>query len=381
MKKISSAKLAFLLLGILTAVCTVGSISSTLAWYAYSVRALVAYSGTSVNSTTYLQIGIASDVEVEDMPASVDDVTFDGDSTHYYFAQMGGGLSYAAITTYLAKKGYATTELSPVTSGSYTGGDSGFSLKRAPNQIVHGNTTAADINDYIVIPFVFRVSSIDGLSTDYVANKELWLTKAVARASGSNNGEIYHALRIFVDRDDAVYGTDNDFIFNPSADVQGQTKVGGLLELTHDGYYDFDVNGEVLYGEYDDAILDSLSSEGYSGPSVIHDINGTGDDSKITTFTAKHYPHSKYYPSLNDAFIKTASYESISSIAPVRDDYDHLSNLDDEHPTSVCKTIESDHCLARVNLAIYLEGWDFSVIDEEVSHGFDLGLTFEISHD
>ena len=380
MMKISHAKFAFILLGILTAVCTVGSISSTLAWYAYSVRALVAYSGTSVNSTSYLQIGIASDVEVEDMPTSVDDVRFPADPTHYYFAQMGSGLTYGAITAYLAKKGYATTELSPVTSGSYAAGDSGFGLKQAPNQVVHGNTTTAEIKDYIVIPFVFRVSANNGIITDFVADKELWLTKAVARASSSNGGEIYHALRIFVDRDDSIYGTDNDFIFNPSADISGDTKVGGLLELTKDGYFDFDFSGEIVYGEYEDDLLDSLSSEGYDGPSDICDVNGTGDDSEITTFTAKHYPNTKYYSSLNDAFIKVASYKSASSIAPVRDEYDGLSNADDEHPTSICKTQASDNYLARVNMTIYLEGWDFSVIDKEITHGFDLGLTFEISH-
>lgn len=380
MKKISGAKLAFVLLGILTAVCTVGSISSTLAWYAYSVRALVAYSGTSVNSTSYLQIGIASDVEVEDMPTSVDDIRFDGDPTHYYFAKLGSGLNYGAITTYLAKKGYATTELQPVTSGAFTSGDANFSLKKAPNQMVHGNTTVSEISNYVVIPFVFRVSSNNGGGSDFMANKDLWLTKTVVRANSSNDGYIYQALRIFVDRDDSIYGTNNDYLINPSADADGQTKVGGLLELTKDGYFDFDAAGEILYGEYEEG-AGTLSSEDYSGASVVWDVNGTGNTTEGTTFTAKHYPNSKYYASLNDAFIKKASYKAISTIAPVRDQFDNLTNEDDEHPTSVCRTVESDHYLARVNLTIYLEGWDFSVIDEEESHGFDLGLTFEISHD
>ena len=379
MKKINHAKFAFILLGILTAVCTIGSISSTLAWYAYSIRALVAYSGTSVNSTSFLQVGIASDVEVEDMPASVDDVRFGGDSTHYYFAKPGNGLTYGAITAYLAKKGYATTELQPVTSGSFTSGDAGFMLKQAPNQVVHGNTSIADINNYLTIPFVFRVNSSTSNGDDFLDNKELWLTKTVVRANSSHDGEIYRALRIFIDRDDSVYGTDNDYLVNPSANADGQTKVGGLLELTKDGYFDFDATGEILYGEYE-AGAGTLSVEDYTGESVVWDVNGTGNSSEGTTFTAKHYPNTKYYSSLNDAFIKKASYKAIPSIAPVRDEYDNLTNADDEHPTSVCKTQASDHYLARVNMTIYLEGWDFSVIDEEISHGFDLGLTFEISH-
>lgn len=377
--KISHAKFAFILLGILTAVCTVGSISSTLAWYAYSVRALVAYSGTSVNSTSFLQIGIASDVEVEDMPTSVDDIRFAGDQTHYYFAKPGNGLTYGAITAYLAKKRYATTELQPVTSGSFASGDAGFSLKQAPNQVVHGNTTTADTGSYLTIPFVFRVNSSTSIGDDFLDNTELWLTKTVVRANSNRDGEIYHALRIFIDRDDSIYGADNDYLVNPSADVDGQTKVGGVLELTKDGYYDFDAEGEILYGEYE-AGAGTLSGEGYNGESIVWDVNGTGNSSEGTTFTAKHYPNTKYYASLNDAFIKKASYKAVSSIAPVRDEFDNLTNVDNLHPTSVCTTQASDHYLARVSMTIYLEGWDFSVIDEELTHGFDLGLTFEISH-
>lgn len=378
--KISHAKFAFILLGILTAVCTVGSISSTLAWYAYSVRALVAYSGTSVNSTSFLQVGIASDVYVEDMPTSVDHVTFAGDPRHYYFAKPGNGLTYGAISTYLAKKGHATTELQPVTSGAFASGDSGFGLKQAPNQVVHGNTVVADISNYLTIPFVFRVNSSTSTGDDFLDNKELWLSKTVVRANSSHDGEIYHALRIFIDRDDTVYGADNDYLINPSADADGQTKVGGVLELTKDGYYDFDSNGEILYGEYDPELLTYISDDDYTGESRVYDVNGTGNDSDITTFSAKHYPNSKYYSSLNDNLISKASYKAVSSIAPVRDEHDNLTNRDEEHPTSVCKTQASDHYLARVNMTVYLEGWDFTVIDEEATHGFDLGLTFEISH-
>lgn len=378
--KISHTKFTFTLLGILTAVCTVGSISSTLAWYAYSTRALVAYSGTSVNSTSFLQVGIASDVYVEDMPTSVDDVTFLGDQTHYYFAKPGNGLTYGAIATYLAKKGYATTELQPVTSGSFASGDSGFGLKQAPNQVVHGNTAIAETSNYVKIPFVFRVNTSTSVGDDFLDGAELWLTKAVVRANSSHDGEIYHALRMFIDRDDTVYGADNDFLVNPSADVDGQTKVGGILELTKDGYYDFDSSGEILYGEYDPELLTYLSDEDYAGESQLWDVNGTGNDSEGTTFTAKHYPHTKYYSSLNDDLIKKASYKAMSSISPVRDEHDYLDNSDAEHPTSICKTKASDHYLGRVTMTIYLEGWDFTVIDEEVSHGFDLGLTFEISH-
>ena len=35
--------------------------------------------------------------------------------------------------------------------------------------------------------------------------------------------------------------------------------------------------------------------------------------------------------------------------------------------------------IGEFTTTIYLEGWDFNVIDEELSHQFNLGLTFEIN--
>ena len=57
-----------------------------------------------------------------------------------------------------------------------------------------------------------------------------------------------------------------------------------------------------------------------------------------------------------------------------------LHNKDAAHPTSVCKTKGAEgHYLGRVDMTVYLEGWDHAIIDEEMAHYFDLGLTFEIN--
>ena len=383
MKKFSTAKLTFALLGIMTVACAAGSIGSTLAWYAYSTRAIAAYSGTSVASTKNLQIGIASDVQLDNIPSSIQEVVFQDQydsennkfTNYYYFATTGPGLTYDFIAKYLTAKGYATNEMEPTTSGSYATGSSNLSLKKSPNQSIHGNVTPAEKKNYLKIPFVFRIMDEN---ENYVANQELWLSNAIARANSSRDGNMYKAIRIFVDRDNAIY-PDGDFVFNPSATQSGQTRVGGLLHLTGQGYYDFDHSGEVLYGEFDPAALNDISNTGYEGEDVLYDVNGSGKTTRISTFTAKHYPHTKYYSSLNDNLFGHAEYKSLSDIAPARDEYDYISNADENHPTSVCKTDPNNHNLARVDLTVWLEGWDFSVIDEEQKHKFDLGLTFEIS--
>ena len=474
MKKFNSAKLVFAVLGIMTVVCTIGSVGSTLAWYAYSTRALASYSGTSVNSTTYLEIGICSDVPINNMPNSVhlERFTSSGDNNYYYFSQSGTGLTYEPISKYLEQKGYATDELEPLTSGSYsTGGD--FVLKKAPNEIVHSNNflPANERNNYLTIPFVFRVKSQGASETEYVSGKELWLSKAVAKASSGRDDIIYKALRLYVERDSRYYGTwrmvsddvhatagaptgdyghiyyldidennlylfDNEhsswnllqsdvtvtdsvpnvnafnegdlyvnssnaeyklykkasdgFIFNPSAENEGDTRVGGLLNISRDDYFDYDDDGEILFGDYDPSALSLISNSGYAGSEeTIWDVNGTNyrDENNHlipTTFTAKHHEGAKYYTDFTsqqvDSLFGHAHYLSMSEIAPVRDDSDHLENQNPNKPTSMCKTAgASDNYLARVNLTVYLEGWDFSVIDQEKSHRFDLGLTFEVS--
>ena len=447
----------------MTAASVSGAVSSSLAWYAYSTRALVSYSGTSVSDVSLLQIGICSDVVVPDMPSSVFEVQYEGDSNHYYFSESGKGLTYDVITKYLSVKGYATNELNPTTSGSFMIGDGqeDFSLKKSPNELVHGNSILSDTSNYLTIPFVFRVQ---GEGDSFFDERELWLSKAISRASNGSDddSEVYKAIRVFVDRDYRNYGvwkimsddiasnsgipsgdlgkdyylnsddhnlfvydagndewnllasgirvettaqdldeysegayyynstngklyrrSSKDFIFNPSATSRGSTRVGGLLNISRDDYFDFDGNGEIIYGEYDPAALNLISSTPYEGADVVHDVNGVGSN-EPSTFVAKHYPYNtKYYTDFSasayDALFGHADYESLASIAPIRDSRDYLANVDPNNPTSVCKTRADDHHLARVNLTVWLEGWDFSVINKEISHGFDLGLTFEMS--
>ena len=112
---------------------------------------------------------------------------------------------------------------------------------------------------------------------------------------------------------------------------------------------------------------------------TIFDVNGSGSSS-ADTFTAKHAPGVKYYDSAAlEGKAKTAAYESIQSIAPSKVG-GVLSNKIPANPTSICKTTGTGRsCMAHVGMKIYLEGWDFSVIDEEIGRYFDIGLTFEIN--
>ena len=399
MKKLNTAKTLFGFLGLATFASLVGTVSGTLAWYSYTTRTSISYSGTSIENTVQLQIGIASETQMphidgnsdnEEFWATMTEEQFAGDSNFYYFAPMGVGLPSEVINAYLSVNGYGTNLIRPVTSGYYNPDDNtcDFSLKTAPNSSHYKPDIAAPKQDYVQLPLIFRASKSKTVATDFVSGQEMWLTDAKAVASSDGDGEVYKAMRIFVDRKDSDY--DTDFILNPNAsgDVAGHTKVGGLLDLTYDGYYDFDDKGEVVYGEWDtNALADPhtlISSSGYvvpdGQPNPVLDLNGTGA-TDANTYCARHNPGTKYYENLNAIPFKTAKYESLGSIRPARNsNTGKMTNVDPANPTSVCITgTAAEHYIGRVDLTIWIEGWDHAVVDEEIQHAFDLGLTFEIN--
>ena len=392
--RFNPTKLLFGFLGLSTAVALGGTVSGSLAWYAYATRANMYYSGTSVFDSGQLMIGLKSKEaipELLDEAYGMDEQYIDG--FYYYFAPEGEGLDSNIINVYLDANGYATNELTPVTSGIFNPTPTAaelleypniatFGLKQSPNSENYGNTRVAEKVQFSKITFAFKVCHETDSGTEYLANQEIWLTNAQTRASLSSSGNVCQSMRMYVDRRDADY--DNDFIFNPSASDAGATKVAGLLNLGYGEFYDFDANGEILYGDYSilDGVDDGMIETNYSGPDEIANINETGDNTP-TTFVAKHSPASPgYYPNFDKVDIKTAKYAGVNTIKPHKDSSGNLSNVDENNPTSVCRTTIDAGVygyIGEFDGTIYLEGWDFSVIDEEQRHKFDFSLRFEIN--
>ena len=322
---------------------------------------------------------------------------FSEPGSYYYFAPLGAGLSSEVINAYLGANNYATNWLKPVTSGYYDPTDDlcSFSLKKAPTSLYHKQDIPASTKDYIVLPLVFRASKSKTATNDFVSGQEIWLTDAKAVASSSTDGEVYKAMRVHFNRVNTDYET--DFIVNPNdaSNVGGETKVGGLLDLTYDKYYDYDADGEIIYGEVKSPVDPTTvrNNTPYSVPdgetNPVLDLNRDKDArlgiNEANTYCSRHHVGSKYYENLDDITFKTAKYETLGSIKPNRNNTTgRLSNVDPDHPTSVCFTAESETNelrIGRVDATIWLEGWDYSVTDEEIAHAFNFGLTFEINKD
>ena len=389
MKKLST-KLLFGFLGISTLASLTGAISGTVAWYAYVTRATMSYSGTSVNSTKQLQIGLHSDVEVTFPNGTISVDLPDGNGGHYYFMTPGASLPATAINAYLEANGYTTTTLEPVSSYTYSMGNA-IDLKNAPtaNKPLAARTNA-EKNKYVDIQFALRVLESDLLTPTYVANKPIYLTDAQAQAASTSDGEVYKAIRMFIDR---TNGT--DFLFNPSAEDDGSTKVAGILDISGDDLYDYDnvmnsptYGKECLYGDYDikeGNELADLYSPALAATSALVDANDSGISDRRTTFTAKHYEGIEYLDMHNltsgsDPLLTphVAEYLGTNTVYPGTNADGELEN---SYALCITQNNTTDNrlCIGEFGLKIYLEGWDFNIIDDELSHQFNLGLTFEIN--
>ena len=354
----------------------VGVTTGTLAWYAYSTRISMSYTGTSVATTEQLQIGI------DDPHGYITDSVvaanhYERDENDIVWAPAGVGFTANVISNYLANKGgitmliggtqYANC-LTPVTSKERAlNSTDDISLYAAPTAGREANNNAANAKYYSVIPFAFRI--IDS-NENYLGNKKVWISDAKALTSGS--ARIHESLRIFA-RDPNV--TSRTYLLNPSSENSGSNAVAGMLDLDGNGYYDrvYD-NGEDKYYEiiYGKNSYSGTPAYSYlSDDSLLDDINETAA-SEATTFYAKHQGGT-YTTDYDDLTINRAYYYGYEDARPEVDTTDgsFINGL----PITITDNTTK---IGYSTLTIYLEGWDHSVIDQALGYQFSLGITFEI---
>ena len=379
----------------LVVVCTfAGTVSGTLAWFAYTTRATVTYSGTSVSQSALIQAGLVCDEDywkgpTEEQTAAIHesikeqfDLTYEYvDGKHIYFSRAGAGINSNAIKEYLTKTGYAVNSLEPITSRYYTtdiedenvGNE--LNLYKAPMKEYVLNTTAAEHTQYSKIKLAFRILSSNSATPTYVENQNVWLSKITSKMNGE--GDIVNALRIFAD---GSASSGKKFIINPNQNSDGEIAVAGLLNISgDDAFYDSVDGEEIIYGDYEGSLATSYnaSSTGFV------DINNTGDTGETsTTFYAKHEGSMNIYNYSASDFAtgirpKKAQYVGKSSLFPIETAGGVLTG-----GIPLCTTASNvDHTrrIGYLDLSIWLEGWDHAVIDEEIGHAFFLGLQFQVT--
>lgn len=394
-----------------------GALAGTLAWYSYATRASISYGGTSVYSTEQLQMGLVTSGDVTllkkddehkevkfedaytkntslstantyyyfvndgintDFTQVVEEVESDKNgiktvTKRYWFTPPGAGLSHDDMDIYFDKTSSmkSAKTLIPVSTREFDNkklANENITLYSSPAKGEDDRGFASE-TDYTEIPFAFRVVTSDGT---YVKNQNIWLT-------GANNltAKAASAVRLYFSSDTT------SVLFNPSSEEDGTNTVAGLLDLDRDGYYDvtgFDYetgNGtEYIYGLFDkqpsttttfDTDLDGADS----------DVNGYYNDDanpsyEKNTFYAHHKKGDKGFKDLSSLDLPKSHYSGKKTIFP-NDKGGELSE------GTVLTNTSSDLAIGELNMTVFMEGWDFGVIDKNCEYEFDLGLTFQIN--
>ena len=376
MKTNKKVTIGLISLACLTSAALIGTAAGSLAWYAYSRVALVSFRGTSIANTALLNVGI-----VDDGPnycISNDSInqyglqreSYDGHSI--VFTHSSNGFDYHVIREFLTNAGYATDELSPLTTQERAlNSTNALSLFKSPE---YGQTVlnqSAIKKDYVYLPLAFRVGDSGNSGA---INTEVWLTGASVTVEQEN---INQAVRVFVDN-----GT-TKFLMKPEdrSTTTGSTKVGGMLDLDGDGTYDYnekDNNKEYYYGQYTGtpALASSEYGVDYSDAPFIN-ANGVEDTSEGSTFYAKHFKGSRIITNINEITPKVAEYQTFGTVMPSVDT-DTGDYVVGDTGIAITNT-SSASGIGYANLTIFVEGWDHSVIDKAAGYNFDLDLKFEIN--
>ena len=408
-----------LALGIVTAaiiVSVTGSLTGTLAWYAYATRAVLSFTGTSAYASQRLRVGIHDSnhylLNANNIASLRANDALEIDEAHdIIWGQEGEGLTGTVISQYLDASPYATKDLPPITTLSRELNSQITTFYKAPLAL-NTDLHEAPVKSYSVLPLCFKVVGSDNKN---LKNQSVWLTGIsvinVPRTPTEQPKDLAPALRIYVENKYAIdHADDNDStnIYNDhryflikatdtSATV-GDTVMAGTLDLKGDGTYDYAYDAtrhgyyEVVYGDYgqyqDTTIVPQYNTDAYVVPEEeqnyqLDDVNGTGK-TVASTFLAKHADNvftAKFGTGGIDR--KKALHDTISTIAPVTSSetghYIDWSGKPVARTEDVAdETANNADLIAYCNLTFYLEGWDHAIIDEVISASFNLGLQFEV---
>ena len=306
----------------------VGSISGTVAWFQYSTRSTVAFTGTSAHCTENLQIRVydstqgadanwkadlrASDITAalkkttasyklangNDGPATtVNTVTFLGQAKHggtYVFKYDGTNWIMGNATANLATYGISFTgtaaegdriivkanlfdTVKPITSGEMGKEKVADTLYRNPvyQYPEQSKWGTADLTDYVLVPLELRVKDVDGKAAVTQLAKNIYVSNVeMAVEPVTGKGNITPALRLGIEvsedngaTDFVDYGT----FSSDGADVltYGKLDLNDYEGIDTYGDFEFNKGPDIIYGyQYSDSAITAAGTGGVTGVTV-----------------------------------------------------------------------------------------------------------------
>lgn len=317
-------------INLLTFFSMFGLVAGTVAWFNYSnITNDISYRGTAVGFDGGLLIGLISEVKNQELIDRFDCIEQKYGNEYIYW--VSNALDYEITECYNLARGYSINGLAPVTSGSFATNDD-FSLTRAPACKDAGLNISANKLYYSNIRMTFKEAYYNGIRSNlYLESVSLECTR-----------DIRNGVRIH-------FGSKKDGfnkIFAPAMVNDGFTDVGGILDLDDDKYYDYNDDGkEYLYGEFE--------FYEYLDPFVKDEKVGTIS----STFDAIHKKGNR-----------GANYVAKKS------QYLGTDTMINNKEVILQPSFEA--YVPELDVDIYIEGWDRSVIEPEVFAGFSLYMTF-----
>ena len=346
-------KLVISSLTLLSALTLAGSISGTFAWYQYSVRALVAYEGTSAHCSKLLQISAddgqtwSSDIKDSQLPS----VSFAPITTGAQEKDAPLSLKHRTVPVY-DDNGNPTGASQDISSYFYAQPDKGQGL--------YDNWFLASDSSYAQFDILVKVKDVDGKDVETDLVNDVYLTDlTILDVNQANHLDLANAVRVHVSSEYEDNGTlkSKNFLFAKESE---ETEVGGFLDIDEDGEYD------VVGYEWDRHTC--LYGGGTFIPGEVDQ-----DGNKLTDDSYENAPYQYSY--------KT---DDPSIIAQEVD-----SNL--VGGTPIGKTSVAGGDFLKVTVTIWLEGWssllrhptgtqDPSIWDADsyVEQKFNIGLTFGV---
>ena len=354
-------KTQFVIFGLygITTLCLAASISGTFAWYTYSTRTGLAFEGASVSDTGSLHIGVVSRLKDSNYAEYDFEEEYIPEIDRYIY-WSSTGLSASRINHIISQNGSATNNLHQVTTGKYHGSD--FKLYENP---MHCNNYIADSNvnsfkrmapttNYVTLPLVFRYEDEDNPG-QYRAGKSIFMSDCKVQSATN----VREGVRIY-SYENTI---DDGFLINPTEYKDGSDVVGGVLNLDKNDYYDTWIDTstndkkvcEYPYGEFVDDHYEYYSTPVASSGTLPHD--------EVTTFIANHQ-EGTYALNLEKSIPETSDYLGMNNFL------NHRISL---------STTNGIKNYGFLNLLIYLEGWDESMVNAEKDNEFSMDFTFDIS--
>ena len=368
------SKVAVTMMTVALGAGVVGSISGTVAWFQYSTRSTVAFTGASTHCTENLQIrlyksgqgadvGWASDLNSDTIKTALQavegkyfapsassgtDVTiakatfltqlahggeykFTYDGAKWFFNGAEVSLATYGITapTSPAAGGYilvisdAWDTVRPVTSGELAEGAIAGDLYRNPVYQYPSMSSwkKAKTSDFVTIPLELRVKDVDGETSVSALAKNIYISKIdMALKAVDGKEDITSALRVAVraSADDGAHWSDYGTFSKDglAVDTYGKLDLNQDTALDTFGDFAWDKGGEILYGHQHDAATIAIGTgAGLSAPTVDTDWFLAKNGTAAGSYTFTYVQEQKHWQ-LNSTNVELSEYGIAVTGAP-----------------------------------------------------------------